>query len=123
MKGNYKLVLVLIVSMASSYFIAFPIGRWFASEYYGSGEFFIGPFRGFLDGFFISYIFISSILVYTATGNYRFSIYSVIPVIIFDLVLQAFNPQLWMHLVLLAAGLLIAHLFLLLTRKAGTKLF
>lgn len=111
-----KIILGVVVSLIVSYFLAYPVGNWFAGKYFGSGEFFFGPFRGFLDGFLLSYVFIASILTVLLTNKIKFGFYVVLPVLVFDVLTGSFNPQLWMDLVLLAAGLGLAWVILSLKR-------
>ncbi|TSA45839.1 hypothetical protein D4R52_01695 [bacterium] len=118
-----KKTIAFIVTLVLSHFTAYPIGHWFASRYFGSGEFYFGPFRGYLDGLSLSYIFYSSFLLSIFTGKFKIGFYFALPVLVFDLILGAFNPQLWMDFILLAAGLGLAWLILLIkNKKSNAKL-
>ena len=107
---KFKKTLAIVVSLSTSHFLAYPVGHWFDSQYATGGGWLptVGPFPGYLDGFTLSYVLISSLLIYLISGQLKFGIYAALPVVVIDLLLGAVNPQLWMDLILLAAGLTLA---------------
>lgn len=109
-----KEALVFIVTIVISYFSATPVGKWFDKQYPGGGGWvYAGSFPGFLDGLVFSYIFFASLFFPQLTGKIKSGLYSILPVLVIEVVLGAWNPQLWMSLIFLASGLGFSSLILL----------
>lgn len=118
-----KKFLALIISVVLAFLTATPAGKWFDSQYASGGWLFVGSFPGYFTGLLLSYVFFSALLFPLSTKKIKSGIYASVAVLIFFIIIRAINPLLWLSLILLAAGLGIAYLILLLTRKAGKKVF
>ena len=114
-----KILIGIAISLVVSHFLAYPVGQWFHNQYGVGGGWIgqVGPSPGYLDGLFFSYIFVSALLFSVVNNKLKSGFYASSPIVIFDLLLGAFNPQLWMDLILLALGLGLAWLILFLKRK------
>ena len=104
---KYKKTLAVVISLVASYFAAYPVGHLYDSIYPGGGTGWVavGPFPGYWDGFLFSYVLLSSFLVVFISGRIKYGFYAVLPVLVIDIILAAFDPQLWMDLILLGLGL------------------
>ena len=112
-----KVFLAIILSLVLAYFTRTFIGLWLAENYAYSGSF-IGFGKGEnLDGALLAYTFFSSLLVSVISNSIKRGLSAAILVTVLYIVLGAFNPQLWMDLILLALGLGLAWLILFLKRK------
>ncbi len=113
-----KVFIAILISVVLAYFARTLFGVWLAEHYAYSGSFFWGFSNPEdFDGFLFSYIFLSSLLVTIFTGKIRLGLYATLPVLVLDLILGAFNPQLWIDLVLLAVGLALAWVILKLKKS------
>ena len=112
-----KKLIATIITLVASYFAAFPVGHWFAHHYVVSGEFYFGYFPGYDAGFFLSYSFFAALIIGIISNNLKYGLYFSLPVIVLDILLGAYNPLLWMNLILLAVGLGLAHVILKLKAK------
>ena|SRR3989344_3698818 len=102
----------VILAIILAHFAAYPVGHWFDSKYKLHGWFYFGTFPGYLDGFLFSYIFLSAILVSLAFRNIKKGLLAASIAIVIQFISGAVNPQLWMSLLLLAAGLGLAWIIL-----------
>ena len=118
-----KKIITFVISVVLSYFTATPVGKWFDENYVSGGFIYWGPFPGFLDGLLLSYVFFSALLLSLFSQKIKTGFYFSLPILILDIISGSYNPQLWLSLILLALGLGLAYLILLLTRKAGKKIF
>jgi|SRR3989344_3684792 len=118
---KFKKTLGVIVSLVISFFLRGLIGKWLASQYAYSGSFIGSGKTENLDGFVLGYVFFSSLLVPLFSSKLKYGFYATLPVLIVDIVLGAWNPQLWMDIVLLAAGLILAWIILAVKAKFAKK--
>lgn len=120
-----KKLIGIIISLILSYFAAYPLGHWFDSHYASGSWLYLGSFPGYMDGFLFSYLFSSSFLVSIFTDKLRAGLYAALPVLLLSIISGSFNPQLWIDLVLLAAGLGLAWIILYVknqnTKEAASK--
>jgi hypothetical protein len=115
-----KKMLAIIVSLAISYFAAYPVGRLFASKYnIGTGEFFIGSFSGYFDGFALSYIFIAAILVSLISSKIKYGIYSISPFLILAL-FDLNDPWSRGAFLVAASGLALAWIILFIKKRLSS---
>src|SRR3990167_1428078 len=76
--GTFITILIL------SYVAAYPVGHWAESRYKIGGSWIgIGSFPGFFDGFILSYAILSPVLFVLLTKNFKLSLVSIVPVILF----------------------------------------
>ena len=110
--GILKNLITLFVVLFVTHLLAFPIGKWFASNYVVSYEFNLGEFPGYLSGFFIVYAFVAALGFSLVNNKILTGLYWVVPVLLFELIIRAYDPHLWLSLLLLALGLGLAWLIL-----------
>jgi len=115
-----KKLIAFVLSLVGAYLMANPIGRWFDSQYAGGGFLYWGPFPGYLDGLLFGYIFFASILFPVFTSKIKAGFYVVSPILALHIILGAFDPQLWIDLVLLAIGLGLAWLIMFIRNQVRT---
>src|SRR3989344_1803233 len=116
-----KIIISLILSILAAYLTRGLIGSWLIENYAYGGSF-IGPGSGQnFDGLVLSYVFFSSVFFSLIFQKIKTGFYAALPILVINVVLGAFDPQLWLSLILLAAGLGIAWLLLFLKRKAASR--
>jgi len=113
MSLKVKVILAFLLSVILAYLTRVIIGDWLASNYAYSGPFFWGISSSeYVDGFFFGYVFSSALLFPIFFEKIKFGFYAALPVLVLDLLLGAFNPQLKLDILLLAVGLGLAWLIL-----------
>ena len=112
-----KFFIGLITSIALSLLVAKYIQAYFDSLYGTGGSLASISFPNNIDGFLFSYVFFSSFVISVLSKKIKTGLYSVLPVITFDIIIGSFNPQLRLDLILLAVGLGLAYLILNLKNK------
>lgn len=119
MKISKKILsfLILIIVLFLSHLCSYIIGEWLVKGYAGPGWFIIGPFQGYVDGFIISYIFLSSLFFGWFLGGIRYGFYFALPALFLIIISSSFNPQLFVGMTALLLGLLIAYILLSIRKK------
>ena len=112
-----KILVGGFLSIILAYFARTILGSWLAANYAYSGSFIgFGREQNF-DGFLSSYVFFSSFILPLVSRKIKYGFYFALPVLVLDIILGSFNPQLWLDLILLAAGLGLAHVILKIKAK------
>ena len=119
---KYKKTLAFIATLILSHFLAYPIGRWFEKKYPSGSWVTIGPFDGYLDGLTLSYIIVSSLVLSIVGGKIKYGFIAALPVFVIEIFLGAWDPQLWMDLILLGLGLGLAWVILFIRSKTHPEI-